>query len=134
MLCSPVGSFWRLRTCLGPGKVSCCPLCPLAGKSVKTTWGESTLSTTRAEPHSGNDPQCSRSSPSVQAMVHHCHWWYNTDVYTVCVCVSLTGTVMWRRKEDRGITRTWSKHLLPADRSQTLMKTPQMTPRRRSLR
>lgn len=82
MLCSVVGSFWRLRTCQVPDKASCCLLCPLAGRSGRTTWEEPTLSIMRAEPHSGNDPQCSKTAPLSPAKLHRLPCWCSTD--SVC--------------------------------------------------
>lgn len=84
MWCSPVGSFWRLRTCQVPDKASCCLLCPLAGRSGRTTWEEPTLSIMRAEPHSGNDPQSSKTAPPLPNKVTPLsslvqHW--------LCLCV-----------------------------------------------
>lgn len=54
------GSSWSPKTCLARDKANCYPLCPLAGRSGKTTLEEPSLSITRAEPHSGCGPQCSK--------------------------------------------------------------------------
>lgn len=53
------------------------------------------------------------------------HFPYKCSTESVCVClsVSLTGTVFWRRR-DTTITWKWTMLLSHVDRSQTPMKTP----------
>ncbi len=87
MLCSLVGSFWSLRTCQAPDKARCCLLCPLAGRSGRTTWEEPTMSIMKTEPHSGTDPQCSKQnlSSKVKSLSLLVQYWL--CVCDVCVCV-----------------------------------------------
>lgn len=60
-LASLGGSSWSPKTCLARDKANYCPLCPLAGRSGKTTLEEPSSSITRPEPHSGCGPRCSKN-------------------------------------------------------------------------
>lgn len=122
LVCSLAGSFWSLRTCQVPDKVSYCLLCFLAGRSGRTTWEESTTSIMKEEPHSGSDPQHCRTRFCMSQQVTLFYIWCVPDDW-LCV-FDATETVTSKFREDRTITRTQRFPSLRADKFQTTMKTP----------
>lgn len=140
------GSSWSPKTCLVREKANCCPLCPLAGRSGKTTLEEPSSSITRAEPLSGCGPQCSKdklfykvttSSIPVPSSVPGC---FSCLMLTLAIvqekftyCASYYNkfslvdhkleTVIWRPREDRVTTLRWSTPFSHAGRFRIMMRT-----------
>jgi len=94
---SLAGSSWRARTCRARDTSTPYLPCPLAGRSGRTTSGEPTMSTMRAEPHGGTGPPHSKTSLLVLPQNVNLTLLCSTLLYSafnitslcVCVCVCL---------------------------------------------
>lgn len=137
---SLVGSFWSPKTCLVRDKVSCYPLCPLAGRSGKTTSEEPSLSIMRAEPRSGSGPPRSKENLLCQVTTSSGPDWFSCLVWTIPKKKELSlhdnkfsflnpqiETVMWGPRDGRLMIPKWSTPSSHADRFRIMTRTTRKT-------